>query len=402
MELLKIDKTDKSKVTLTIEVKESEFKSAFNVTLEKLKAEADFTEEQLEEIYKDEKYIKEAIDICYMNVSKFLASVLKKEDIMLAARPNVNYDLKEDGSVLFIITGILYPALTLKKYKGLEVCEVIPDIVDEDSINKELQQIAFELKEIKLVDRESKDGDIVTITLDDASEDFKIVLGKESFIPGLHQQLYGRKIDEVFEIKLNLPLEYGGKELSEDESVYMCKVNKVEEIILPEIDDEFAKQISDFDTLEELKVAVTKKQQSENKNNAINQFDESIIDELISNLEGEIPDDMIKEQLFKLVEDFMRTNKQSVEDSELPKLMGHLKPKAEKQVKSHLALKIVADKEKLVLTKEQYEAELNELSKQYNMGIEQIKQVVSEDTLKSDMLIKLALLFVIDNVIVIK
>lgn len=423
MKLIKNEKLENSIISLGVKITKEDFNKIYNENFtkraKKIKIDGfnqgEATEEAIKKAYGTEIFFKEAVNIYYNSAVDF---VKEETGINFTVQEKTkNFEMTETDYI-YTFSAILYPKMTLKKYKDLEVKEVEPNKVTDDAIVEEIQKLVEKSIEVKLVEREACEDDIINFNFDGyidgipfeggKADEIDIVIGQGQFIAGFEEQLIGVKANQNIDVIVTFPENYHEKELASKEAVFKCYINEVKEIIIPKIDDDFAKKVSEFNTLSELEEDVQLKLENYEKSLAHNKFEDLVIKELTLNLEGEIPKAMIERQIESLANELLRkvtAQGISVEEYlssnnlDMKSLYEKYKPIAEHQVKSQLALKIVAEEEKLNITEEELDEEIKYLAKYYNMDTEQVERTVSRNTLKSDKLIVNAVEVVLSNVI---
>lgn len=426
MELLKNEKTEKSTITLTVQVSKEEFETANNKAFaqnsKKLNVDGfrkgKVPRQIIEKMYGKEVFFDEAINLCYPQAFEL---AIKEAKIMPIAQPKVEVSQMDEKGIVFTIIAPVYPEMTLKSYKGLEVEEVKPAKVDAKSVNAEIENMAKKLSRIESVSRKAKKNDTVNFNFEGfvdgvafaggKADGFDLVLGSNQFIPGFEDQLIGVKAGQDLDVTVTFPETYHVEDLASKEAVFKCNINVVKETILPALDDEFAKDVSEFDTFADLKADITAKLKEKNQATADNRFEEATMVELVSNLEGEIPEAMIEQQLDRVVEDFSyRIQMQGVSledylkmnDMEMKAFRSLFALQAEQQIKTQLALEVVVRQEKIDITEDDLKTEIEQIAKEYNMEVERVKEVVPESKLKSDILLVRAATFVRENTVATK
>jgi trigger factor len=265
-------------------------------------------------------------------------------------------------------------------------------------------------REIEITDEAAVMGDIVKIDFDGSVDgvafdggkgtDYSLKLGSGSFIPGFEEQIAGHTIGEEFDVNVTFPEDYHAAELAGKASVFKTKVNAISRIELPELDDEFAKDVSEFDTLDELKADIKAKIQERAEKQAENDFEEKLIEALIEKLEGEIPEAMFVNETENFVRDFdNRLRSQGMDMNlyfkytglTLDALREQMRPQAERQVKARLALETIAALEGVAATEEEINEEYQRIADAYHLDVEQVKSMLDDAPLISDLQVKKAM-----------
>ena len=335
------------------------------------------------------------------------------------AQPEIDVvSLDENGLVLSAKVAVK-PEMQIKDYKGIEVVKTVAEATDEQ-VDRELEMIRERnSREIEITDEAAQMGDIVKIDFDGSVDgvafdggkgtNYSLKLGSGSFIPGFEEQIAGHTIGEEFDVNVTFPEDYHAAELAGKASVFKTKINEISRIELPELDDEFAKDASEFDTLDELKADIKAKIQERNEKQAENEFEEKLIEALIEKLEGEIPEAMFVNETENFVRDFdNRLRSQGMEMSMYLKYTGmtldglreQMRPQAERQVKARLALEAIAALEGVVATEEEINEEYQRIADAYHLEVEQVKGMLDDASIIADLQIKKAMDIVKESAVV--
>ena len=308
------------------------------------------------------------------------------------------------------------PEVSVKDYKGIKVEKEVKVVTDED-VNAEIDQVRS--RNSKVVDVEGRaveNGDIAVIDFDGyvdgvafeggKSENYNLTIGSGSFIPGFEEQIIGHNAGDEFDVNVTFPEEYHAAELAGKEAVFKIVLHSIKFNELPALDDEFAKDVSEFDTLDEYKADVKAKIEKRNEKDAENAVEGQLIDALIANLEAEIPAAMFESETENFVRDYdSRLRMQGLDLNTYFKYTGltleslreQFKPMAERQVKTRLALEKIAELEGITAGDDEIEAEYESMAKAYNMSADEIKKFVEADAVKADICVKKAVDFVKAN-----
>ena len=331
-------------------------------------------------------------------------AAVKEADIEMVGRPEVDVEdmNKQDGAkVKFTVT--LRPELTVKKYKGLEAKKSVHTVEDSD-IAAELATMQEKGSRIVDVDgRAAETGDIAVIDFEGfkegvpfeggKGEKFNLTLGSGQFIPGFEEQVVGHGVGDAFDVNVTFPEEYGAKELAGQAVVFKVKLHELKKKELPELDDEFAKDVSEFDTLAELKADIKANLEKKNEESAAAELENGLLEQVVEALEGEVPEAMIEDKVDEMVREFdYRLRSQGLDMQTYLKYMGgdveafrnSYKENAEKQVKSRLALEAVARAEKFEATEQEIEDEFKKLAESYKMEVEKLRELLTVKEISAD------------------
>ncbi|MBQ7353034.1 MAG: trigger factor [Clostridia bacterium] len=343
-------------------------------------------------------------------------TAIKETGLTVVSRPEFDVVSIDDNGVVLKAKFYVKPEVTLKNYKGIEVTKEVKVVTDED-VNTEIDQARS--RNARVVDVEGRaveNGDIAVIDYEGFADgvsfeggkgdNYNLTIGSGSFIPGFEEQIIGHNVGDEFDINVTFPEQYHSEELAGKEAIFKIKLNGIKFNELPALDDEFAKDVSEFDTLDEYKADVKAKIESRNEKASENAVEEQIINTLIENLEAEIPAPMFENEAENFVRDYdSRLRMQGLDlttyckytGQTLDDLRNQFKPMAERQVKTRLALEKVVELENIVASDEEAEAEYENLSKAYGMKAEDVKNYVEVDAVKADICVKKAVEFVKTN-----
>ena len=342
----------------------------------------------------------------------------KEAGIDPVGQPEIDIvSIDENGLVLSAIVPVK-PECTLEGYKGIEITKVVEPVSDEE-LDNEIKTIRErQSREIEVEDDAAAEmGDVAKIDFEGfidgvafeggKGENYSLKLGSGSFIPGFEEQVAGHKIGDEFDVNVPFPADYHAEELAGKEACFKCRVNAITKIELPALDDDFAKDVSEFDTLDEYKADLKAKIQKRHENAAEAEFEEKLIDALIEKLVAEIPEAMFEAETENFVRDYDNRLRQSGLDLktyfqytglDLDKLREQMRPQAEKQVKARLALETVAKAEAIEVTEEELNAEYELIATTYGIDKEQVASMVDASMVKADVSVRKAMQVVKDNV----
>lgn len=422
MELKNTEKQEHSVVALTIEITKAEFEAAKDKAFKKTgknitvpgfrKGKA--PRKMIEKLYGEGVFFEEAFNIIYPDAMEM---AVEKSGIKPVGRADVDLgDPAEEGGLTIIAKVPVEPEVELGEYKGIEVEKETVKVLQAD-VKAELNRMAQRNARTETVERKAKKNDTVDIDFEGfvdgvpfeggKAEHHELTLGSGAFIPGFEDQLIGCKAGDEKDVVVTFPEEYHAKELAGKEATFKCKVHKVEETILPEIDDEFAKDVSDIcETLDDLKKEITERLKAERQEAADNAFEEKVLDAVIDGMKADIPAAMIDAQVDTIVQDFgYRLQMQGMGLEQYLKMTGTemgaframFQSQAERQVKTRLALQKVVELEGITVSDKELEEEYAKMAEQYKMEVEKVKAIVSKEALEGDLKISNALEFIKKN-----
>ena len=374
------------------------------------------TQGMVEKVYGEGAFYEEALEIVYPNA---VQSAIDEAELKVVGQP---FDL--DVPVMSKAEGVemkmkvtTYPEVKLGEYKGLEAKMLDTEATDDD-VAEELKNMQDRNSRLVTVeDRAAEMGDTAEIDFEGfvdgvafeggKGENYPLELGSGSFIPGFEEQVAGHKSEEEFEVNVTFPKEYA-EELAGKNAVFKCKIHEIKSKELPELDDEFAKDVSEFDTLDELKADIKKQMNERKAEEAKNDFENQLIEQVIDNMECEVPQCMFDKRVDEMVQDYAyRLQMQGIDLDTYLKYLGQdkdafkdtFKDGAQKQVKASIALEAIVEAEKLEATEEEIDAEIAKLAEQYQMEADQIKKAIPTDQLASDVKTKKAIDLIVDSAV---
>ncbi|MBQ7788246.1 MAG: trigger factor [Clostridia bacterium] len=343
-------------------------------------------------------------------------SAVKEAGLDVVSRPEFDVVSIDDNGVVLKAKFYVKPEVTVKEYKGLNVTKEVKSVTDED-VNNEIESVrARNSRVVDVEGRSVENGDIAVIDFDGyvdgvafeggKSENYNLTIGSGSFIPGFEEQIIGHNVGDSFDVNVTFPTEYHASELAGKEAVFKIVLHAIKFNELPALDDEFAKDVSEFDTLDEYKADVKAKLENKNVKAAENAVEEQLINALIENLEAEIPAPMFENEAENFVRDYdSRLRMQGLDlntyckytGQTLDSLREQFKPMAERQVKTRLALEKIVELEGITASEEEIDNEYENLAKAYGMTADKVKELVDADAIKADLSVKKAVDFVKEN-----
>ena len=337
------------------------------------------------------------------------------QDMKPVGKPSItDMQIGEDDGVTLTVATDLYPEVTLGQYKGLEV-EKAEANVTSDEVDAEIDRMAQNVARITTVDRAAKDGDVAMIDFEGfkdgvafeggAGTNYELRLGSHSFIPGFEEQVVGMAAGDEKEINVTFPENYHEKSLAGAPVVFKVKVHEVKETVLPEKDDEFVKDVSEFDTMDELRADIEKRVLEEKQNGIDRAFENAAIEKAVANMTVEIPDSMVDEEVENELErmDYeLRAQGASLQvyaqmlGGNMDAIKTSLRPNALNTVKTNVMLNAIVDAENIEVSDEECEEEYKKLSESYKMDVEKVKELVN---IKGDLQIRKAAKLVADSAV---
>lgn len=367
----------------------------------------------IESRYGEGFFYEDALEICYPEAAQ---AAIDESGLAFVAVNNVDVKKMDNDGVELVIEIVVKPEVEINDYKLLKATQKKVEVTQED-IDARIEQLRERNSRIEAVsDRAVENGDIVTIDFEGfvdgvafeggKAEEYDLTIGSGNFIPGFEEQLIGHNADEEFDINVKFPEEYGSEELAGKDSVFKIKIHEIKVKVLPEVDDEFAQEVSEFDTVADLRNDISEQIKKEKTDENESEIRKQLIDKLIDLLEADIPDAMIENEIDSEMNDMeYRMQMQGLSLDTYLQYVGiakeqyreQLRENAVKSVKVRLALEKIAEKEALEVSAEDFDKVYNDYAGQYDMPVEEVKKAVSEETLKADLLVEKALRFVRDN-----
>ncbi len=409
---------------LTVEVPAEDVEKAIQGAYQKMKKSINIPgfrkgkapRQLIEKMYGKEVFYNEAVDAM---LPKAYSDAVEECGEEIVSYPKINVEQIESGKpFIFTAEVAVKPAVTLGEYKGIQV-EKAPVEVTEEEIQAEVdKEREANSRTVTVEDRAVQKGDIATIDFEGfvdgvafdggKGENYDLEIGSNTFIPGFEDQLVGAEIGKELDVNVTFPEEYGAKELAGKAAVFKCKVNGIKVKELPEADDEFAQEVSEFDTLdaykEDIKANLLKKKEEE----AQRVKEDAVIGKIIEGAQMEIPEAMVEYQTQQMLDDFgRRMQSQGLSLEQYFQFTGmtedqykeQMKPRALQNIQSRLVLEAVAAAEKLEATEEDLDAEYAKMAEQYKLDVEKVKEIFGEyqkEELKKDIVIQKAAALVTD------
>ena len=421
---VQVEKLEKNMAKLTVEVPAEDVEKAIQGAYQKMKKSINIPgfrkgkapRQLIEKMYGKEVFYNEAVDAM---LPKAYSDAVEECGEEIVSYPKINVEQIESGKpFIFTAEVAVKPAVTLGEYKGIQV-EKAPVEVTEEEIQAEVdKEREANSRTVTVEDRAVQKGDIATIDFEGfvdgvafdggKGENYDLEIGSNNFIPGFEDQLVGAEIGKELDVNVTFPEEYGAKELAGKAAVFKCKVNGIKVKELPEADDEFAQEVSEFDTLdaykEDIKANLLKKKEEE----AQRVKEDAVIGKIIEGAQMEIPEAMVEYQTQQMLDDFgRRMQSQGLSLEQYFQFTGmtedqykeQMKPRALQNIQSRLVLEAVAAAEKLEATEEDLDAEYAKMAEQYKLDVEKVKEIFGEyqkEELKKDIVIQKAAALVTD------
>ena len=415
---LQVEKLEKNMAKLTIEASAEDFEKAIQKVYLKARGRINIPgfrkgkapRKLIEKMYGTGVFYEDAANDL---IPTAYAEALKDCDLEIVSRPEINVTQIESGKpFIFTAEVAVKPEVTLGEYKGVEVEKSDVEVTDED-INKEVdKERENNSRTIDVDDRAVESGDIIKLDFDGSvdgvpfaggkAENYTLTIGSGSFIPGFEDQLIGTKIGEDKDVTVTFPEDYHEKSLAGKEAVFKCKVNAITVKELPDADDEFASEVSEFETLAEYKEDIKKKLTEKKEKEARAKKEAQAVEKAVENATMEIPDAMIDTQVQSMMEDFarrMQSQGLSLEQyfqftgKDAKKMHDQMKPEALKRIQNSLVLEAVAKAENIEISDEKVDEEIAKMAEAYKMEVEKLKGIIGDserDQMKKDLAVQAA------------
>ena len=366
----------------------------------------------IEKFYGKEVFYEEAVRAVYPNAVEDAidASGLEVVDVKT---DEMKIETIGDDGLTFKVNVVVKPEVTVSEYKGLSVTKKSADVTD-DEIDEELKRV--QLRNSRLVaveDRAAEKDDVAVIDFEGfmdgqafqggKGESYSLTLGAGQFIPGFEDQVIGHNVNDEFDVSVKFPEDYQAKELAGKDATFKVVLHEIKKRELPELDDEFAKDVSEFDTLDAYKANIKETIGKRKADQAEDDVKNQLSDQLIANMTAEVPEEMFEQAVERSMEDFAyRLSSQGMDIKLYMQYTGmdeagmrkSFRPQAERQVKLRLALEQIAKQEQLAPTAEELDAEYRKLADSYKMDVEKIKAAISEKNLTEDIVVEKAMTLV--------
>ena len=421
---LQVEKLEKNMAKLTIEVSAEELDKAMEKAYQKQKSRISLPgfrkgkapRKMIESMYGKGVFMEDAVNsLVPQEYSKAIADC----DLEIVSQPEINVTQMEPGKALIFTADVATkPEVTLGDYKGVEVPKTEIAVTDEEVDAEVKKEQDKNSRTVVVEDRAAANGDIATIDFEGfvdgvafdggKGSDYALTLGSGTFIPGFEDQIVGANTGDHVEVKVTFPEEYQAKELAGKEAVFQCDVKKIETKEVPELDDEFAKDVSEFDTLAEYKEDVKKKLTEKKEKEARTAKENAAVDKAIENAQMDIPELMTKTECRQMMDDFSRRMQQqglSMEQyfqftgQSMDKMMEDMKPQALKRIQTRLVLEKVAEAENIQPSEEEITEEIQKMADAYKMEADKIREAIGEsglEQMKKDMAVQKAVTVIAD------
>ena len=414
-----VENKEKFEVELTVEVGQEEFEAGIEKVYRKSRGNISVPgfrkgkapRKVIEGMYGAGVFYEDAIEEVYPEACN---AAIAEKGLDHVAPPQVEILTLGKEGFTFKAVVTVRPEVTLKQYKGLEADKVLPTIT-EDAVDNELKQYVDRATQLVAVDREAKMGDTAVIDYEGlkdgvafaggTAKGYELALGSGTFIPGFEEQVVGMKAGDEKDIDITFPEDYHA-DLAGKAVVFKVKVHEVKEKEVPAMDDEFAKDVSEFDTLKELKADLKKKITEERQKDADRAFEDALMEQVAEGITAEIPDAMVENQARQFVDNFkMQIAQQGIPFDQYAKMTGmdeaklveDAKEPAQRQVRMDLAVAAIIKAESIEASDEEVEEEYKKMAEQYGLDVEMVKKYLQADQIKDQVISRKAVAVVVDS-----
>ncbi len=422
MEVISNNKTGTNTVELEVKVSAEDFEKAIqesylrrrkNIQIDGFR-KGKATRKMIEAKYGETFFYESAINAIYQ---KAVAEAIEDQKLDAVDVPDTKVtDVSKENGVTFSITVTVKPEVKIDGYKGISVEKTVKTVTDEE-VDKEVERIRENnARIIDVDDRPAQLTDTVVFDFEGSvdgktfdggkAEKFNLELGSGRFIPGFEDQIVGKSIGEDFDVNVTFPEDYNAKELAGKPAVFKCKIHEIKGKELADLDDEFAKDVSEFDTLDEYKADLKKKLQERANNRADGELDNTISEKLAELVEGEIPDAMTENRINDMLREWEYRNRYAgvtIKDYlqytglTMEKFRETFREPAATQVKLRLGLEKIAELENFTISDEELEKQYEELAEQHKQTVERVKELIPTESLSLDIKVEKAFKFVKEN-----
>ena len=421
MKLLNITDAEKNQKVIEFSVDKATFDAAVDKVYKKNVAKLNIPgfrrgkapKSMIEKMYGKGFFYEDAINEI---LPEAYASALEESGLDVVSHPEIDIKTIDDNGVVVTAAVYVKPEVKLGEYKGMEATREDVKVSDE-AVDAEIKKaLEGQARETEVTDRAAEMGDEVVFDFDGyvdgvafaggKSENYELKLGSGAFIPGFEEQIAGKNIGENFDVNVTFPADYHAEELAGKEAVFKCLIHTIKVRELPELDDEFVKDVSEFDTVDEYRADVTAKLQAEADKAEDAKVDTQLMDKLVEMMEADIPEVMFTNEVENMMRDyetrlryqgldmemFMKYTGQTADD-----MKAQFRPQAEKQVKGRLALEYIAKAENLTASEEDINTEYQKIADAYNLEVEKVKAQIDSAAIAADVVVGKAALFLREN-----
>ena len=424
MNVKSVEKNENNTAKVVLEVEKDQFQTALDKAYRKVKntiyipgfRKGKAPRKIVEGMYGANVFYEDAINLIFPEIWE---QATTESELKVVGSPSVSdLNVDENGNLVLTIECGLYPVATLGQYKGIEAPKATVTVTDEE-VDEDIKQLASRNSSISTVERAAKDGDTVIIDFDGymdgvafdggKGENYTLRLGSGTFIPGFEDQVVGMAAGDEKDVEVTFPADYGTQELAGKPATFKVKVHEVKETLIPELDDEFAKDVSETaDTLDDLRKERREKLEKDKADEAEHNFKNEVIKKAMDNLEVVIPDAMVEAQLDDMMNQYaMNMQSSGFTLEQYAQMMGttvqglreQSREGAVQQIRNTLLLEEVAKAEDIHVTDEELEEEYNKMASEYDMEVEKVKQYLPLEDLRKEKELQKAMDLIVENAV---
>ena len=424
MNVKSVEKNENNTAKVVLEVEKDQFQTALDKAYRKVKntiyipgfRKGKAPRKIVEGMYGANVFYEDAINLIFPEIWE---QATTESELKVVGSPSVSdLNVDENGNLVLTIECGLYPVATLGQYKGIEAPKAAVSVTDEE-VDADIKQLASRNSSISTVERAAKDGDTVIIDFDGymdgvafdggKGENYTLRLGSGTFIPGFEDQVVGMAAGDEKDVEVTFPADYGTQELAGKPATFKVKVHEVKETLVPELDDEFAKDVSETaETLEDLKKERREKLEKDKADEAEHNFKNEVVKKAMDNLEVVIPDAMVEAQLDDMMNQYaMNMQSSGFTLEQYAQMMGttiqglreQSREGAVQQIRNTLLLEKVAEEENIQVTDEELEEEYQTMAKEYDMEVEKVKEYLPLEDLRKEKQLQKAMDLIVDNAV---
>ena len=424
---LQVEKLEKNMAKLTIEVSAEELEKAIQGAYLKQRKhisvpgfrKGKVPRQMIEKMYGVEIFYEDAANAL---IPEAYAKAYDESELAIVSQPSIDVVQLEKGKpFIFTAEVALKPEVTLGEYKGLKVDKVSTRVTAKEVDAKLEEEQKKNARTITVEDRAVQDGDEIILDFEGfvngvafeggKGENYPLTIGSGSFIPGFEEQLIGVEAEKEVEVNVTFPEEYHSEELAGKEATFKCTVHEIKVKELPELDDDFAAEVSEFDTLEEYKDDIKAKIKEQKQAEGNRQKEDQAVEKAVANATMEIPEAMIDTQVGQMVQEFaQRLQSQGLSMEQYFQFTGltadkmneEMRPQAVKRIETRLVLEAIAKAENIEISEEKLDAELTKMAEMYQMEVDKLKEYMGEsekEQMKADMAVQEAVTFLVENAV---
>lgn len=399
----KVEKQEKNMAVITVTVPQADFSKAVTENYKREKGRYQLPgfrkghapQVMIEKFYGKGVFFEGAVNDC---INRSYPEASKESGLEIVSRPEINVmELDADKDLVYTATVATKPAVTLGEYKGIEITKADMEVTEEDLADELAKEQDKNSRLVTVDDRAAENGDTVKINFEGSidgvafeggkGENYPLVLGTGNFIAGFEEQIVGHSTGDAFDVNVTFPEEYHAKELAGKPAVFKCELLEIQRKELPELNDEFAGEVSEFETLDAYKEDLKKKLAETKAKSAATQNENNVIAKVVENAQMDIPAPMIEMQCEQMIDDYGRRMQaqglpldqyMQYTGMTIEKLKEQFKPQAERNLKTRLVLEEIVKQENIQVSEERIDEEIKKMAESYKIDVEKMKEYIGE------------------------